>query len=237
MAGNASFEEPIETPDGIRLNTFARRDTLSRQSAGFPLGRSGAAPQKVNKRERFGQSFIATDISCSCGSCRRQILERRFRSCANANESCIFQGSQPGRSQTSQGKWPKCKRSAKKFGKLKPEERCTDRLTQPPVQFESRRSACQFSTAQSASAAVCLDQPRFLMGGRDFGILEKLLGMAGVLSMARFACRDYHDRVVSIEAQARSSQQSILPQGPPQFFRGAPKVRRWIMRSKCFVSL
>jgi hypothetical protein len=146
---------------------------------------------------------IDTDISRSCTCCRCQILECRFRnlrkcernlsSLRHRNESCR-QGSQLGHcSRTSQGKWPRCKRSAIKFEKPKRENRCPNQLTQPPVQFESRRSACQFSTAQLTSAVACLDQPRFLTGGRDSGILEKLSGTAAVLSMARFAYPDYHD--------------------------------------------
>jgi hypothetical protein len=69
-AGNASFEEPIETSDGIRLNTFARRNT---GSARVPQ----AAPQK---------SLKGNDLSSPDPAGVRS-LNVRFRSCVNANEA------------------------------------------------------------------------------------------------------------------------------------------------------
>jgi hypothetical protein len=51
MADNGwwrKFEEPIETSDGIRLNTFARKRYR------FPLGCPGPAPQKSLKGNDLG---------------------------------------------------------------------------------------------------------------------------------------------------------------------------------------
>jgi hypothetical protein len=68
----------------------------------------------------------------------------------------------------------------------------SDALTGYAAARSIRRSSIRLPVLNCAvsQAAVCLD-PKFLMGDRDSGILEKLLGMAGVLSMARI-CRDYH---------------------------------------------
>jgi hypothetical protein len=93
-----------------------------------------------------------------------------------------------------------------RFEKPKPAKACTDRLTRRLAQYENRRSACPFLTERSASEVVDLALPKFLMGGRDSGILEKLSDMAAAISMARFACWVYRNSVVSIEVQALPSQ-------------------------------
>jgi len=231
-------KEPIFRPAKLRI--LARAVTNFANRLGFDCLAPRCRPTKVKKKERFGQPIMGAKYYCSCHEyafrslrkCEPNLLRRRRRS-----ERRRPPGNQRGdRSQASQSNWPRCKRSAISFEKPKPAKACTDRLTRRPVQYENRRSACPFLTERLASAVVGLAPPKFLRGGRDFGILEKLSDMVGAISMARFACCVYRNSVVSVEAQALSSRQSTLPQAQRKFFREAPKVRRWTLSSKCFVS-
>lgn len=167
-------KEPIFRPAKLRI--LARAVTNFANRLGFDCLAPRCRPTKVKKKERFGQPIMGAKYYCSCHEyafrslrkCEPNLLRRRRR-----NERCRPPGNQRGdRSQASQSNWPRCKRSAISFEKPKPAKACTDRLTRRPVQYENRRSACPFLTERLASAVVGLAPPKFLRGGRDFGILE-----------------------------------------------------------------